>query len=67
MSKRRVLAISAVILVVVAVAITLWVRVRDDDRFCPADAIVYEGETYGRDPDRDCRFVNDAGELLPDQ
>jgi hypothetical protein len=37
-------------------------------RFCTTDARRGpNGESYGRDPNQGCRFVDDQGHVLPDQ
>jgi hypothetical protein len=36
--------------------------------FCTSDALLGpEGQSYGRDPDQGCKFVDEHGEVLPDQ
>lgn len=62
-SRRAV--ITVVVVAVAVVALVVWQRAVST-RDCTAEAVVVDGESYGRDPTRGCRFVNDDGDVLPD-
>lgn len=64
---RRVLALVALVLVLVVLAI-IADSLRTEERFCPADGrLGPDGQVYGRDPDKDCKFVDENGRVLPGQ
>lgn len=63
-SRLAVVAVVAVALTVVAVVV--WQRTAST-RDCTTEAVVVNGETYGRDPSRGCRLVNDDGDVLPEE
>ena len=54
---------------IVVVALTgLLTSCGDEKSACNLDARTGpNGETYGRDPDQGCKFVDENGKVLPDQ
>jgi hypothetical protein len=65
---RKALVLAASILLVVALAIVIANARRTDDRFCTADGrLGPDGQIYGRDPNKGCRFVDENGRVLPGQ
>ena len=63
---RRTAVIAVVVIALIVGARFVWQRVRPTQD-CTAEAVVYEGVQYGRDPSRGCRLVNDDGETLPEE
>ena len=57
--------------VAVAVCVTIGfvaILVTQQPRHCKWDTRAGpEGQSYGRDPDQDCKFVDDDGNVLPGQ
>lgn len=55
-------------LLVAVLGLTFIGREESEERFCTADGMLGpNGETYGRDPNQGCKFVDDDGNVLPDQ
>lgn len=63
-TARAVTAVVAVALTVVALLV--WQRITGIQD-PTADAVVVNGETYGRDRSKGCRLVNDDGDVLPEE
>lgn len=66
---RLLIASCAVVAVLGGAAIALDTFDRTKPaKFCTADGMLGpDGEVYGRDPDQDCKFVDEDGRVLPGQ
>lgn len=56
------------VLLVAGLGFTFIGREESEERFCTAEGrIGPNGEMYGRDVNQGCKFVDDDGNVLPDQ
>ena len=62
------LLLAAGLAVVALLAFDAWSSTSVSDKPCTAEGrIGQNGQTYGRDPDHDCKFVDEHGNVLPGQ
>ena len=63
---RLVAGVVLLLLGAVLISGAVWMRA-DEPVYCPADALIVDGKTYGRDPDQGCKFVDEDGNILSNQ
>jgi len=62
------LLIAAGLAVVLLLAVDAWNSTSRSDRACTSDGLMGpNGQTYGRDPNHDCKFVDEHGNVVPGQ